>query len=441
MTAGAVDAIGDARAVAGDDASRDDGARFDLARTALPPVQRPAAACAVLDVTEFFGETSGGVRTYLERKAAYVAARPALRQVVMVPGARDALEEGEGVRVYRLAGPRVPMRPPYRFLLALRQPRRIAEHERPSVVEVGSPGLGPWVVRHATRRLGTPLVHFWHSHYPRQLAGLEPAGRGIGAGLGRLRGALAWGYARHLDRAFALTFVASDYAAGELAAAGVDRVARVPLGVDLDHFHPGRRAHGGRTRAHAGLPHDVPLALYAGRFAPEKQLDVLLRAWPAVWRRAGAHLVLVGGGPAHARLAALPGVARARWLTWLPFEHDRGRLADLVGAADLCVAPGPIETFGLAALEALASGTPVLAAGAGGAGELVARSGGGALFAPGDPASLADTAVALLGSSAASQHALGCAGRRYAAREHAWDAVFARLFAHYTDVAAGRWGR
>lgn len=444
MTAGAIDGVARRAATADtrfDGARLDEapsrGARFDLARAVLRPVQRPEAGCTVLDVTEFFGEASGGVRTYLERKADYVATRPELRQVVIVPGRHDAVDEGEGVRVYRLAGPRVPMRPPYRFLLALRQPRRVTEHERPDVVEVGSPGLVPWVVRHATRRLGTPLVHFWHSHYPQQLAGLTPAGRA--GGLGRLRGALAWEYARRLDRAFALTFVASDYAARELAAAGVDRVAQVPLGVDLVRFHPGRRGHGVRTRARAGLPHGMPLALYVGRLAAEKQLDVLLRAWPAVRRRTGAHLVLVGDGSERARLAALPGVAGAPWLTWLPFEHDRARLADLTAAADLCVAPGPIETFGLAALEALASGTPVLAADTGGAGELVDRASAGARFAAGDPEALADAAVALLEGGAVALHALGRAGRAYAEQHHAWDAVFARLFAHYAEVAAGRW--
>lgn len=432
VTAGALTPAGLPRAAA----ARVDGTRFDLARTVLPPPLRPGAELAVLDVTEFYGDTSGGVRTYLDRKAAYVAARPALRQTVLVPGERDALDDGDGVRLYQLGGPRVPMRPPYRFMLALRQPRRVAEHERPDVIEVGSPGLVPWLVRHATRRTGAPLVHFWHSHYPRQLAGL--ARGGVRGAFGAARGALAWAYARRLDRAFALTFVASDFAAGELRAAGVDRVARVPLGVDLGHFHPRRRAHAVRTRARAGLPVGAPLAVYVGRFAAEKRLDVLLRAWPRVRRRTGARLALVGAGPERGRLAGLIDAAGA---ICVPFERERGALADLITAADLYVAPGPIETFGLAVLEALACATPVLAVDAGGAGELVARSGGGARFAPGDPDALADAAESLLDLGAHGLHALGHAGRAYAEREHGWDAVFDRLFGHYRDVAAGRWGR
>jgi alpha-1,6-mannosyltransferase len=404
---------------------------FDLARAPLPPVRRPDAELAVLDVTEFYGETSGGVRTYLHRKAAYVAARPALRQAVVVPGARDALADADGVRWYRLAGPRVPMQSPYRFMLATRQPRRIVEHERPHVVEVGSPGLVPWILRLATRRTRTPLVHFYHSDYPRLLAG--PPGS---AAWRRRAGALAWRYARQVDRLFRVTIVASDFAARELHDAGIDRVARVPLGADLARFHPARRARARTTRAAHGLPHDAPLALYVGRLAEEKELDVLLRAWPAVRRRTGAELALAGEGPDAARLRALDsGGAR-----WLGFEPDADRLADLIAAADLLVAPGPFETFGLAIVEGMACGVPVLANAHGAGGELVARAGAGATFPRGDAGALAEEACALLGGPASWLHALGAAGRAHAEREHAWDAVFDRLFALHRAVRDGAWG-
>jgi alpha-1,6-mannosyltransferase len=120
-------------------------------------------------------------------------------------------------------------------------------------------------------------------------------------------------------------------------------------------------------------------------------------------------------------------------VTWLPFERDRERLADLLAAADLYVAPGPAETFGLAALEALASGTPVLTVDSGGVPELVRRSGAGAVYAVGDEGSLADAATALLGGDLA---ALGRRGREYAVREHEWSAVFDRIFAVYRSLLA-----
>ena len=75
---------------------------------------------------------------------------------------------------------------------------------------------------------------------------------------------------------------------------------------------------------------------------------------------------------------------------WLPFERNRDRLADLLAAVDVYVAPCSLETFGLSALEALASGTPLLTADRGGVAETATRSGAGQLFHSGDAAALTE---------------------------------------------------
>ena len=165
-----------------------------------------------------------------------------------------------------------------------------------------------------------------------------------------------------------------------------------------------------------------------GRLAAEKEVDLLLSAWRDVRRRTGAALVLVGDGPARRRLQHRAGSDR---LHWLPFQQDRDALADLLAAADLAVAPCSIETFGLSALEALASGTPLLSADRGGVAETVGRSGAGAVFASGDPAALADEAVRLL---TGDLRALGLAGRRYAEADHGWAAVLDRIFDVYRGI-------
>ena len=85
------------------------------------------------------------------------------------------------------------------------------------------------------------------------------------------------------------------------------------------------------------------------------------------------------------------------------------------------------------ALEALASGVPVLSADVGAVAELVEASGSGATFAVGEPVDLADQAVRLLGQDLV---ALGRQGREYAERHHAWTVVFDRLFRVYRDVLA-----
>jgi alpha-1,6-mannosyltransferase len=401
-------------------------ASLDISRIELPPRLRPGAALGVLDITEFFGETTGGVRTYLLQKARYVQRRTELRQTIVVPGARDEILEASGVRCYRLHGPSVPTQKPYRFMLATRSTSRIVAHEQPDLIEVGSTWFAPWLVHLATRRVDVPAVWFYHSNFPRVIAPWpETAGR-----VKRAAAEFAWGYVRRLGRMVRATLAPSDFVAGELERVGVERVVRVGLGVDLERFHPARRGLASETRRRHGLP-EGPLAIYVGRLAREKEVDLLLTAWPEVERRTGARLVLVGDGPSRRRLQRRPGSER---MYWLPFQQDRERLADLLAAVDLAVSPCSIETFGLSALEALASGTPLLSADRGGVAETVGRSGAGATFASGDAGSLAGQAEALLLGDLA---ALGAKGRRYAEADHGWDAVLDRIFDVYRGVLAG----
>jgi alpha-1,6-mannosyltransferase len=204
---------------------------------------------------------------------------------------------------------------------------------------------------------------------------------------------------------------------------GLQNVVSVPLGVDLERFHPSRRLHALETRARFGLP-DGKLAMYVGRIAGEKDLNVLLRGWLQVEQRTGARLVIVGDGPARRSLAHGPGGDR---VIWLPFQHDRDGLADLYAAVNLYVAPGPAETFGLASLEALASGNPVLSVNQGGVADTVTRSGAG------DDEDLARAAERLLSDDLTR---LGGIGRVYVERHHGWSTVFDRLFAVYRQVIA-----
>ncbi len=398
-------------------------ASLDIARLELPPRLRPGAELGVLDITEFFGDTTGGVRTYLLQKARYVQRRAELRQAIVVPGARDEILEATGVRCYRLHGPSVPTQKPYRFMLATRSTSRIVAHERPDLIEVGSTWFAPWLVHLATRRADVPVAWFYHSNFPRVVAPWPER-----AGAARRRAAdLAWRYVRRLGRMVRATLAPSDFVAGELARAGVERVVRVSLGVDLDRFHPRRRERAAAMRRRHGLP-DGPLAIYVGRLAAEKEVALLLDAWEDVERRTGARLALVGDGPARRRLRRRAGSERC---FWLPYQHDRDHLADLLAAVDLAVSPCSIETFGLSALEALACGTPLLSADRGGVAETVDRSGAGSVFASGDVGALAEAAVRLLG---ADLRALGAAGRRYAEAHHGWDAVLTRIFDVYRGI-------
>lgn len=398
--------------------------RVNLATKALPPRLRPDADLGVLDITEFYGDTTGGIRTYLREKAAYVESHARYRQALCLPGARDAITESDGVRAFRLQGPRVPKQAAYRFMLATGSTRRIVLHERPDLIEVGSPGLVPWIVRLAARGLDVPVVAFYHSNFPRVLSPWPEHAPWTRRTLHNL----GWRYARRIDRHFSHTIVCSRFMGDDLRRAGIDRVTQIPLGVDLERFHPRRRADRLEVRDRYGLPFGL-LAGFVGRFAPEKELDVLLAAWPAVHKKTGTTLVLAGDGPQHAMLAER--AAKAPWLRILPYEKDRELLADLLASFDIFVAPSSNETFGLAPLEAMACGTPVLSSDRGGISEQVEASGGGGRFQAGKSAALAKAALELLGSDLAER---GARGRAYAEVHNDWEVVFDRIFALYAEV-------
>jgi glycosyltransferase involved in cell wall biosynthesis len=154
---------------------------------------------------------------------------------------------------------------------------------------------------------------------------------------------------------------------------------------------------------------DTVIVLHVGRLAPEKNLRVLVDAWSRAQRCLGprATFVIAGEGP------------EARYITsHAPFVRqlgflDRETLADLYASADLCVLPSRTETCGLVALEAMASGLPVIAANAGGLAESVRHEENGLLVRADDARGFSHAIVALA-LDAARRRALAAEARRTA---------------------------
>lgn len=146
-----------------------------------------------------------------------------------------------------------------------------------------------------------------------------------------------------------------------------ERISVIPCGVDLQRFHPGERED---ARVALGLG-DEPIVLYVGRIEPLKGVDLLISAFAQV-EGAGTlpHLLVLGGDDRSGEairelrgLAAALGVAdRVTFAGSVP--HDE--LPAYYRLADVCVVPSFYESFGLVAVEALASGTPVVASRVGG---------------------------------------------------------------------------
>ena len=201
------------------------------------------------------------------------------------------------------------------------------------------------------------------------------------------------------------------------------RGAVLPNFVDPAAFAP--KCGEDRLRALVGAEASDPVVICVGKLDHRKGQDLAATAWPEVRRRhPRALLVLVGIGSLPAALRSQPGV------------HCLGHRADvpeLMSRATLCIVPSRDEPFGLAAIEAMAAGVPVLASGAGGLGEVV-EGGAGALFRRGDAADLARVAADLLADPVALAR-LAAAGRSRVNDRYLPNAHLEVLERHYAEVA------
>ncbi len=382
----------------------------------------------LLDVTEYHSPVGGGVTTYLHTKAQWLAGRPDVEHVIVLSSASDGVEQWYRSRVYHLAGPPVPASPGFYFLLGAGRLREILRRERPDVIELGSPFLAPWLIQYAARGLGPALVGYFHDDL--QAVWVDHGLAGAPLLVRRVARAVVGWYVRAVYRRLAHTIAPTPAGAAVLSRLGIRDVSIVPLGVDTEQFHPRRRDPTWKTEV--GATEGTAVALYVGRLAREKELALLVTALPWLSAKCPVKLVVIGEGHMRSRLQALAG-ERPDQLTVLPFESDRSKLARAYASADLFVNPCPYETFGLATVEAMASGLPVVAPATGASAELL-RGGGGVTFTPQDAGDLVRAVGQLLRADRAT---LGAEARR-AAETLSWDRAFAEQFALYARLANGR---
>ena len=381
----------------------------------------------LLDVTEFYSPTGGGVRVYLETKARWLAENTDVGHVVAVPGSDDGRRTTDhGPTWYSVSGFRAPASPGYHILTNARRLREIILAEQPDVIEMGSHILAPWVLKRALRGLDIPVVGFLHTdvrgYYVEH--GLRRATDGGRRAAGWL---LKWYLRKAFDRC-STVIAPSEYARGVLTWAGIENTAVVPHGIETSDRRLGIGDRGpGLDETVRGV--ERPLALYAGRLSQEKGLGTVLRALPALHREISLHTVIVGDGHLRAELEAFAS-QNPHLLTVLPYERDRDALTRLHAAADVFLAPCPYETFGLAAVEPMAVGTPVVGAAGGAIGELIEQTGGGVSFRPGDPEALARALI----ESIRRHQELGERAREQVAERYGIDHTMPKLVAVYAKA-------
>lgn len=225
-----------------------------------------------------------------------------------------------------------------------------------------------------------------------------------------------------------------------------DRMTNVPCGVDVAALRPGDRR---QARERLGLPADAFIVLQLGRLVPRKGIDNVLRALarlPDAEGLAPARLVVVGGGSAEPDEHVTPEIGQLRRLAaelgvgervQFAGRAAREQLRDWYVAADVFVTTPWYEPFGIAALEAMACGTPVIGSAVGGVQYTVQHGITGLLVPPRDPDALA-ARLDELRRRPAMGVAMGRAGVRRVRTHFSWDEVAQRLVRVYERVRRTR---
>ena len=357
----------------------------------------------VLDVTEFYSERGGGVRSHLTLKS-HVLCQLGHEHIVVAPGPRDSEshvgeEVGRGgsgrlarskasARVIRVGGPASPYDPTYHLLLRFDKIAEIVARERPDVLEVHSPYLAALGALRARRDSYGIRTFQWHSDFIDTYAGVLEArlsrdvpmlgarllSRSIGPGSHATRP--LWGLVRSIARRCDATLVAAEWQVEKLVSHGVPRVVRVPFGVERDVFRPDARSYEARRELLALASHDTRrddavVLVGVGRFAVEKRWDVVIDAFLRMRARAPRRdmvLVLIGDGPERARMTSRAGSSPD--IVMPGFVKGREALARMLASADALVHGCPFETFGLSIAEAMSCGLPTVVPDQGGAAEM-----------------------------------------------------------------------
>lgn len=385
----------------------------------------------IVDINEFYAPAGGGVRTYLDRKMAILAAR-GHELIVVAPGREDSEEErpGGGRVIFRRSPP-MPFDPNYGLFWNAAPIHALLDRFDPDVVECSSPWRPAWIVADWPGRAAK--AYFFHGDNLEAYAKTYLERFASGARIERTFGWYDRYMARFLDR-FDTVVTNGPALAKRLTRRGLRVDAALTLGIERHHFSPALHDEGLRAGllAQCGLPPSAHLLLGVGRHHREKRWPLVIDAVQRAGATLPVGLVLLGQGPATATLHRH--VGESPHIRLFRPVYDRRRLAQIMASADALIHGSSSEPFGLVAYEALASGTPMIVPDEGGAFEASAPA-YAETFRAGDAHACAEAIAHFL---ARPQAALRAAAAQAARDVRSDEAHAEALIAHYEGVVARR---
>lgn len=304
----------------------------------------------IAHIANMYGPKSGGLKTTMhELSREYESRGNAV--LLVTPGKRDTFLRNGLITHVTVAAPKIPFSGGYRIILRTRHVIRRIEDFRPDIIEISDRTTLLKVARWAKQRR-IPTTFFAHERVDgivQSFAKFLP-----------FKDKLITRWNSITRDSVGRIVATTNYAAEEFCQLGLRvettpkaKLVSVPLGVDLESFTPIQLAEMNR--------HESQNFLFAcTRLSKEKDPFFLLEISEALQKRGlNIPLLIAGSGPLEKRMQTYIDEYKLN-VRLLGYISDKTELSALMGRATVFLAVGPIETFGLAALETLAAGTPVI---------------------------------------------------------------------------------
>lgn len=287
---------------------------------------------------------------------------------------------------------------------------------QPDLIHIATPFNLGLCGHYYGKKYGVPLVASYHTHFDRYL-------QYYGAAFAI---PVFWRYIQWFHKSCQMTLVPSQETQNHLFQQGISHVELWKRGIDCQQFTPEKATSSLRTQYGIGNQFVI---LYAGRIAPEKDLDILLEIMDAMPPHLSEklHWMICGEGP-YLEEMRKKATKNITFTGFLPQEQ----LSILYASADLFCFPSSTETFGNVALEAMASGLPVIGADAGGVKEIIKHGDTGFLCTPRHVPSFMNALEELI-SNPSLIEIMGKRARNYALTQ-SWESIFDGLLTQYEKL-------
>ncbi|TYR82070.1 glycosyltransferase family 1 protein [Priestia megaterium] len=292
------------------------------------------------------------------------------------------------------------------------------QHFNPTVIHVATPFNMGLCGLHYGKKMNIPLVGSYHTDFEQYLNYYD---------LELLKPVL-WKYMKWFHEPLQRIFVPSQTTKEHLSEKGFQNLSIWSRGVDHKLFHPHYDRFDVRIKYNIKKPY---ILTYVGRLAPEKNVSFLLkiaRSLPDHLRHQ-VHWLIVGDGPLKESLQQ----ESLDHMTFTGFLEGKA-LAQMYAASDLFIFPSETETFGNVVLESLSSGTPVIAAKAGGVKHIVRHGQTGYLCEPNSIHEFTQSIIHLL-ENLHHRLQMGYAARNYALTQ-TWECIFDKLLQDYETAVS-----